>query len=76
MMTVLEKLRDLHEQATNERSHFYAGSVIREAIAEIVRLNTGIDAAANALTDSILVSGNDTKTNLHFVQKLRALKSP
>ncbi len=37
-MTILEKLQDLHVQATNERSHFYTGAVIREAIAEIERL--------------------------------------
>ncbi len=33
---ILEKLKDLHEQATNERSHHYVASCCREAIAEIV----------------------------------------
>lgn len=37
-MTILAKLKDLHKQATVERSHFYTGSVIEEAIAEIERL--------------------------------------
>ncbi len=40
---------------------------------EIQRLRTGIACAANALTDSILCSGNDVDTNLHFVRKLKAL---
>lgn len=75
MMTLMQKLEDLHKQATTERSHYYAATVIEEAIAEIKRLNKGIDSAANALTDSILVSGNDATTNMHFVKKLRALKS-
>jgi len=42
---------------------------------DIAFLRNGIDCAANALTDSILCSGNDAKTNLHFVRKLRALLS-
>jgi hypothetical protein len=40
---------------------------------ELTRLQNGIDCAVNALTDSILVSGNDVATNLHFVRKLHAL---
>lgn len=42
---------------------------------EIQRLRSGIDCAANALTDSILCSGNDAATNMHFVRKLKALLS-
>lgn len=30
-MTILEKIDDLIKQATVERSHFYVGSVLREA---------------------------------------------
>jgi len=37
------------------------------------RLRSGIECAANALTDSILCSGNDAATNMHFVRKLKAL---
>ena len=32
---ILEQLRDLREQATRERSHFYVRSVVENAIAEI-----------------------------------------
>lgn len=35
---ILEKIADLHIQATQERSHFYVGSVLREAATEIMRL--------------------------------------
>ncbi len=38
---------------------------------EVLRLRHEIDCACNALTDSILCSGNDASTNLHFVRKLR-----
>ena len=31
-MTTIEKLKDLHHQATTERSHNYTGAVILEAI--------------------------------------------
>lgn len=72
-MSIIEKLHDLHHQATTERSHYYVAAVIRETLSEIERLRTGIDCAANALTDSILCSGNDSETNMHFVRKLRAL---
>jgi len=34
-MDILDKLRELHKQATKERSHYYAGRVVSEAIAEI-----------------------------------------
>ena len=34
-MDIIDKLKDLHTQATKERSHYYAASVVREAIAEI-----------------------------------------
>lgn len=37
-MDVLDKLRDLHLQATVERSHYYVASVVQAAIAEINRL--------------------------------------
>ena len=37
-MDILDKLRDLHKQATTERSHYYVASCCNEAIAEIERL--------------------------------------
>jgi len=35
-------------------------------------LRGAIDCACNALTDSIRVSGNDARTNMHWVEKLRS----
>lgn len=40
---VLWKLADLYKQATVERSHYYTGRVILEAITEIVSLRTSAD---------------------------------
>lgn len=37
---ILEALADLHKQATVDRSHYYTGSVIKQAIAEIERLRS------------------------------------
>ena len=48
---------------------------VADTWAEIHRLRSGIDCATNALTDSILCSGNDAATNMHFVRKLKALLS-
>jgi hypothetical protein len=42
-MTLIEKLQDLLLQATTERSHYYVASAVKEAIAEITRLETWID---------------------------------
>jgi hypothetical protein len=35
---ILEELASLHKQATYERSHFYVGRVVKDAIEEITRL--------------------------------------
>lgn len=40
MTDILDELRDLHKQATEERSHYYTGMVIRRAIAEIEKYRT------------------------------------
>jgi len=47
-MGILEKLCDLHKQATEERSHYYTGKIILEAIHEISTLRRKIsDSAAS-----------------------------
>ena len=38
MTDILEKLVDLHKQATTENSHFYVASVCKEAMEEIAAL--------------------------------------
>jgi hypothetical protein len=35
---ILDRLRDLHKQATVERSHYYTGRCVSDAINEITRL--------------------------------------
>lgn len=39
---ILEKIADLHVQATREKSHYYTASVLREALEEIRRLRRRI----------------------------------
>lgn len=41
---ILDRLADLHKQATVERSHYYVGKCARDAIAEIQRLRSIIEA--------------------------------
>lgn len=61
-MTVIKALRDLHKQATVERSHYYTGRVINEAIAEIERLTRERDEWKEkwiALGQAALAAGTD-----------------
>ncbi len=37
-MDIIDKLSDLHKQATTEKSHFYVASVVKEAALEIMTL--------------------------------------
>ena len=37
---IIDRLADLHKQATVERSHYYVGKCVRDAIAEIQMLRT------------------------------------
>lgn len=37
-MDIVDRLKDLHKQATTEESHYYTASVIEQAIIEIERL--------------------------------------
>lgn len=44
---ILDKLMDLHKQATTERSHYYVATCCKDAILEIVKLRqiiTDMDA--------------------------------
>lgn len=44
----------------------------QSAESQLAALRSIVDCACNALTDSILVSGNDARTNMHWVRKLAA----
>lgn len=46
MTDLLEALTDLHKQATTERSHYYTGKLVAEAITEIAILRTTLKAIA------------------------------
>jgi hypothetical protein len=40
---IIDKLKDLHKQATEEHSHFYVASCVREAIDEIIALRAEVE---------------------------------
>lgn len=40
---ILDRLRDLHKQATVERSHYYVGKCCQNAIEEIERLRSVVE---------------------------------
>lgn len=52
-MDVLDRLSDLHRQATQERSHYYTGNVIREAIMAIVELRADLAATEKQRDEAI-----------------------
>lgn len=45
-MNIVQKLQSLHHQATEERSHYYVGSVALEAATEIINLRSELEALA------------------------------
>lgn len=45
MTDILGKLKDLHKQATEERSHYYTGACVLQAITEIADLRAKLEAA-------------------------------
>ena len=45
----MDKLADLHKQATTERSHYYVASVVVEAMREIITLRRKVSALQNEL---------------------------
>ena len=60
-MDILEALRDLHKQATEERSHYYTGKVVLAAIQEIERLRAGRDLCVDCGTPFKSVSNSGDK---------------
>lgn len=49
----------------------------RDALAKrVADLEDTIDCGCNALTDSIMASGNHPRTNLHWVAKMRRALGP
>lgn len=48
---IVTKLRELHKQATEERSHHYTGKVVLEAIEEIGRLQSALSHTLDSVTD-------------------------
>lgn len=61
-MDIVEKLVDLHKQATTERSHYYVASCCREAINEIIKLREKIRALED-LSASWREVARDAKRN-------------
>lgn len=60
--------RNLNEQLDK----LITRKTVFELLDRLEEVETAIDCACNALTDSICASGNDPATNLHWVRKLRA----
>lgn len=52
-MDILDKLRDLHKQATTERSHYYVAATCLEAIQEIESLRRQFLEGVGGILDKI-----------------------
>jgi hypothetical protein len=55
MSDLVERLRDLHKQATVERSHYYVGKCALDAAARIEALEAGLSAAVRAANLALFV---------------------
>ena len=70
MSDIVEMLRDLHRQATEERSHYYVGKCVRDSIAEIERLRSRLAEAEALLREAherAMFSGNiGARISAHF----------
>jgi len=51
IVSLIERLRDLHKQATVERSHYYVGNCTQEAAARIEALEAAL-RRIDAINDS------------------------
>lgn len=52
-MDILDKLRDLHKQATTERSHYYVAGTCLEAIQEIESLRKQFLEGIGGIVDKL-----------------------
>lgn len=64
---ILDRLADLHTQATVERSHYYTGACVRDAMAEIARLRAAlrIIAGEERCLDTLLGNADVARIALH-----------
>jgi len=72
-MGILEKLCDLHKQATEERSHYYTGKIILEAIHEISTLRRKISEQGEAETQPLTQQGSEPSEISAFVNWVASL---
>lgn len=66
MIDVITALRDLKEQATKERSHYYVAAVADQAIREIQRLRRSVQRG-EFLGIEVMVSDSIPPSEVHFV---------
>jgi hypothetical protein len=67
-MDVLDRLKDLHKQATTERSHYYVGSCVNDAIAEITSLRQYLANPAYVSSSRPLVNEGKIRTNVKVMK--------
>jgi hypothetical protein len=48
---IVDRLLDLHKQATTERSHYYVASCVQSAVTEIMQLRNFVQFVANCSND-------------------------
>ena len=56
-MDIVNKMLDLHKQATTEKSHYYVASVLKEALEEILRLRQSEAELRLAVLRGIQIGG-------------------
>ena len=52
---LIERIDDLHKQATIERSHFYVGSVLKDCKAELLAKDAEIERQAKLIKSKLRI---------------------
>jgi len=65
-MDILDQLKDLHKQATKERSHYYVGSIVEKSIAEITALRARVQQIGDEY-DSLLRHLDSGGSHFEFI---------
>lgn len=56
---ILERIRDLHKQATTEKSHYYVGATLKECYTEISCLRLKLKMIRNLIDQEIPITKHE-----------------
>jgi hypothetical protein len=73
---IVERLRDLHVQATQERTHYYTGACIQDAMLELEATREAVKSLIRAIEAEgyhVMISMAGPRLSLERSDKLKAI---